>query len=96
MRSDVVVQSWNYGTTTGKKRRVGRPHRGEETTITAFGETKTVNEWCRERNIDHSTLYNRIFNHKWTPEEALSKPKRKISPEERLKRRRATMRKYGV
>lgn len=42
--------------------------------ITYDGETKTIAEWAKEFKIGATTLYARIFKHKWPIEKALTKP----------------------
>lgn len=54
--------------------------------LTAFGETKTLSEWCDDPLcvVAYAALKTRINRHKWMPEKALTKPLRKkhviISP----------------
>lgn len=42
--------------------------------ITAFNETKTFSQWCREKGICRGTLANRLDVLRMTPEEALTLP----------------------
>ncbi len=40
--------------------------------ITAFGETKTIAEWARERGMKYITLHRRIHWSKWSAEKAIT------------------------
>ena len=42
--------------------------------ITAFGKTMTIAEWSEETGINDRTLYHRIAEYGWTPEEAVGIP----------------------
>ena len=48
--------------------------------VTAFGETKNLSEWARERELDLSTLWRRLVKLKWDPERAVSTPIREKKP----------------
>lgn len=48
--------------------------------ITAFGRTQTIAQWAEETGVDWFTLRNRIDRRKWSPEEAISKPKAQGTP----------------
>lgn len=41
--------------------------------ISAFGESHTVSEWSRIKNINFGTLYSRLYRNKMSIEEALTK-----------------------
>lgn len=40
--------------------------------LTIDGQTKTVTQWAREKNLNPSTLHKRLFRSKWDPLRALS------------------------
>lgn len=42
--------------------------------ISAFGKTMTIAEWSRETGIKDKTIYHRVAEYGWTPEEAVSIP----------------------
>lgn len=42
--------------------------------ISAFGKTMTIAEWARETGIKDRTIYHRVAEYGWTPEEAVSIP----------------------
>lgn len=42
--------------------------------ITYRGETKPLQEWSRITGIKPTTLWQRLFLHRWTPEQALTEP----------------------
>lgn len=42
--------------------------------ISAFGETKCLTEWAQEKGLPVSTLKNRIYRARMSPEKALSAP----------------------
>ena len=43
--------------------------------VTIGGETKTVTEWCRKLGLSINTVWARINQYGYTPEEALTQPK---------------------
>ena len=42
--------------------------------ISAFGKTMTIAEWARETGIKDHTIYHRVAEYGWAPEEAVSIP----------------------
>lgn len=44
--------------------------------LTYNGETKTMSEWARIKNLDYSTLRSRINEYNWSVEKALETPAR--------------------
>ena len=46
-------------------------------TMTAFGKTKTLIQWADEYNLERTTLYTRIRALGWSPEKALTTPRRR-------------------
>jgi len=55
-----------------KKGKVG-PREGKHL-ITAFGRTQSLTSWSRELNLPVTTLKNRLYRAKMTPEDALRAP----------------------
>jgi hypothetical protein len=45
--------------------------------VTAFGETKTINQWAEDQRcvVNRHILYKRLFR-KWPPERAITKTQR--------------------
>jgi hypothetical protein len=56
--------------------------------ITAFGRTRTIARWAREVGIDRKALERRV-RHGWAPEDALTRPIRKLSQQWRQRTRNA-------
>lgn len=55
------------------------------TRITAWGETKSLIEWTEDPrcSIADDCLWKRLYKHHWSPEEAISLPKRNTGPHSR-------------
>jgi hypothetical protein len=79
-----------------KRRYYGRPNKGKEYKVTWKGRTQTCAEWAKETGIKASVIYNRIVSHGWDVERTMTTVPSKISPEERMRRRRQTMSSYGI
>ncbi len=47
--------------------------------VTAFGESKPLNQWAEEKGIKYVTLYARLFIRKWSPEKSLTYGDKKCS-----------------
>ena len=44
--------------------------------VTAFGTTRSINEWCEITGLSYSTIRGRIFEYGWDAEKALTTPQR--------------------
>lgn len=51
--------------------------------LTYNGETKTMSEWARIKNLDYSTLRSRINEYNWSVEKALETPARIMNKSKR-------------
>jgi hypothetical protein len=55
-------------------------NRTDSLRITLNGVTKTLPDWCREKQLKFSTVYMRIYEYGWNPELALTTPARRHKP----------------
>jgi hypothetical protein len=82
-----------------KAAKKGRPSKGNEFQVTAKHDgvlkTMTCKSWSNLTGIKASIIYTRITEHGWSHQAAVDNVPNKISPDEKERLRRKTMRRYG-
>lgn len=81
MTIDRIDNNGNYEPLNCKWSTIGEQNKNKRNTrkISANGQTKTINEWCKELGVNRSFICNRLLDG-WSESDTINRPKRKTIP----------------